>query len=123
MKCGSSSTHCAIIIDNSKLKLIGKTIEWIAFISCYFSYKKKVREYQTDFEQQKSINELKKAKEEEAMQKINLIEGELLMSNKKPDLTSRQRFKMSWVLTQWTDTVVSYAYSLAIVFFDIFDRE
>ena len=38
-----------------------------------FSYKKKVREYQTDFEQQKSINDLKKTKEEEAMQKINLI--------------------------------------------------
>merc|ERR1711990_97304 len=52
-------------------------------------YKKKVREYQTDFEQQKSINDLKKTKEEEAMQKINLIEGELLMSNKKPDLTNR----------------------------------
>jgi len=48
-----------------------------------------VREYQTDFEQQKSINDLKKTKEEEAMQKINLIEGELLMSNKKPDLTNR----------------------------------
>ena len=54
-----------------------------------------MREYQTDFEQQKSINDLKKAKEEEAMQKINLIEGELLMSNKKPDLTNRNRSEIS----------------------------
>ena len=52
-----------------------------------------MREYQTDFEQQKSINDLKKSKEEEAMQNINLIEGELLMSNKKPDLSNRKRFK------------------------------
>ena len=67
-------------------------------INFQFSYKKKVREYQTDFEQQKSINDLKKAKEEEAMQKINLIEGELLMSNKKPDLTNRNRLEISFIL-------------------------
>ena len=96
MKCGNSSTHYEIIIVNSKLKLIGKqAVNFTVIFYFHLSYKKKVREYQTDFEQQKSINDLKKTKEEEAMQKINLIEGELLMSNKKPDLTNRNRSEIS----------------------------
>merc|ERR1711990_1060518 len=43
-------------------------------------YKKKVREYQLDYEQQKSTNERKKKKEEEALEKINELESELMMN-------------------------------------------
>ena len=43
-------------------------------------YKKKVREYQADYDQQKSITEVRKQKEEEAQSKMSAIEKELLMS-------------------------------------------
>ena len=43
-------------------------------------YKKKVREYQADFDQQKNITEVRKQKEEEAQGKMSSIEKELIMS-------------------------------------------
>ena len=43
-------------------------------------YKKKVREYQSDFDQQKLLTEARKQKEEEAQAKMSAIEKELIMS-------------------------------------------
>lgn len=43
-------------------------------------YKKKVREYQADFDQQKLLTEARKQKEEEAQAKMSAIEKELIMS-------------------------------------------
>ena len=43
-------------------------------------YKKKIREYQLEYDEQKMTNEKNKKKEEEALVKINALESELMMN-------------------------------------------
>lgn len=45
-------------------------------------YKKKVRDYQTDLDRQKSINDIKQAKEEDVLKHLNDLENDLLITGR-----------------------------------------
>lgn len=52
-------------------------------------YKKKVRDYQTDLDRQKSINDIKQAKEEDVLKHLNDLENDLLITGKTLQINER----------------------------------